>query len=99
MTLSFAPFLSDEENPKEFAATAPTTDTPAVDEPPSQEVDPAAKSSKAPRVHVKKVAPVRSSKRVKKSSDAGASLEAHRSTSSSNDVHHRIGIFTSTFAF
>jgi hypothetical protein len=97
MILSFAPFLSDEENPKEFAAAAPTTDTPAVDEPPSQEVDQAAKSSKAPRVHVKKVAPVRSSKRVKKLSDVGASLEAHRSTSSSNDVREHTGIFTSIF--
>jgi hypothetical protein len=47
MTLPFASFLSDEENPKRFAAAAPITDTPVVDEPPSQEVDPAAKSPKA----------------------------------------------------
>jgi hypothetical protein len=98
VTLSFAPFLSDEENPKRFAAAAPITDTPIVDEPPSQEVNPAAKSSKALRKHVKKVVDVRSSKRVKKSSDAGASLEAHQSTSSSNDVREYTGIFTSAFA-
>jgi hypothetical protein len=60
MTLSFASFLSDEENPKRFAA-----DAPIVDEPPSQEVDPAAKSPKAPKKPVKKVVTVRSSKRVK----------------------------------
>jgi hypothetical protein len=98
MTLSFAPFLSDEENPKRFATVAPITNTPVVDEPPSQEVDPAAKSPKAPKKPVKNVVAVRSSKRVKKSSDAGASLEAHQSTSSSDDVREYTGIFNSTFA-
>jgi hypothetical protein len=98
MTLSFAPSLSDEENPKRFTAAAPITDTPVVDEPPSQEVDPVAKSSKAPRKPAKKVVAIHSSKRVKKSSDAGASLEAHQSTSSSNDVREYTIIFTSTFA-
>jgi hypothetical protein len=98
VTLSVALFLSDEENPKKFAVVAPITDTPVVDEPPSQEVDPAAKSSKAPRKPVKKVVVVRSSKHVKKSSDAGASLEAHQSTSSSDDVSEITGIFTSAFA-
>jgi hypothetical protein len=96
--LSVAPFLSDEENPKRFAAAAPITDTPIVDEPPSQEVDLAAKSPKALRKPVKKVVAVRSSKRVKKLSDTGASLEAHQSTSSSNDVREYTGIFTSAFA-
>jgi hypothetical protein len=76
MTLPFAPFLSDEENSKRFAA-APITDTPVVDEPPSQEVDPAAKSPKASKKPMKKVVTFRSSKRLKKSSDAGATLEAH----------------------
>jgi hypothetical protein len=98
MALSFAPFLSDEENPKRFAAAAPITDDPVFDEPPSQEVDPAAKSPKAPRKPVRKVVAVRSSKRVKKSSDAGASLEVHQSISSSDDVREYTGIFTSTFA-
>jgi hypothetical protein len=93
MTLPFAPFLSDEENPKRFAAAVPFTDTPVVDEQPSQEVDPAAKSLKAS----KKVVTVRSSKRLKKSSDAGATLEAHQSTSSSDDVCEHTCIFTSTF--
>jgi hypothetical protein len=98
VTLSVALFLSDEENPKRFAAAAPITDTPVVDEPPSQEVDPAAKSSKAPRKPVKKVVDVHSSKRMKKSSDAGASLEAHQSTSSSDNVREYTGTFASTFA-
>jgi hypothetical protein len=97
MSLPCAPFLSDEENPKRFAA-APITDTPVVDEPPSQEVDPASKSPKASKKPMKKVVTVCSSKRLKKSSDAGATLEAHQSTSSSDDVRERIGIFTSTFA-
>jgi hypothetical protein len=98
MTLSFAPFLSDEENPKRFAAATPITDTHVVDEPLSEEVDPAAKSPKALRKPVKKIVVVRSSKRVKKSSDANASLEAHQSTSSSDDVREYTSIFTSTFA-
>jgi hypothetical protein len=98
VTLSVALFLSDEKNLKRFAAAAPITDTLVVDEPPSQEVDPAAKSSKALRKPVKKVVAVRSSKRMKKSSDTGASLEAHQSTSSSDDVREYTGTFTSTFA-
>jgi hypothetical protein len=43
MTLSFSPFLTDEEDPKRFAAAAPITDTLVINEPPPQEVDPAAK--------------------------------------------------------
>jgi hypothetical protein len=65
MILYFAPFLSDEENLKRFAA-APIADTPVVDEPSAQEVDAAAKSPKALRKPVKKVVTVRSSKRLKK---------------------------------
>jgi hypothetical protein len=98
VTLSVALFLSDEESPKKFAAAAPITDTLVVDEPPSQEVDPAVKSSKVPRKPVKKVVAVRSSKCVKKSSDADASLEAHQSTSSSDDVCVCTAMLTSTFA-
>jgi hypothetical protein len=97
MTLPFAPFLSDEENLKRFATAAPITDTPIVDEPPSQEVDPAAKSLKASKKPMKKVVTVRTSKHLKKSSDAGATLEAHQSTSSSDDGREHTGIFSSTF--
>jgi hypothetical protein len=97
MTLPFDPFLSVEENPKRFVA-APITDTPVVDEPPSQEVDPAAKSPKASKKPMKKVVTVHCSKRLKKSSDASATLEAHQSISSSDDVREHTGIFTSTFA-
>jgi hypothetical protein len=98
MTLSFSPFLSDEENPKRFAAAAPITDTPVVNKLPSQEVDPVAKSPKALKKPMKKVVTVRSSKRLKKSADAGATLEAHQSTSSSDDVREHTNIFASTFA-
>jgi hypothetical protein len=90
---TFCFLFSDEENPKRFAAVTPATDTPAIDEPPSQEVDPAVKSPKAPRAPVKKVVATRGSKHAKKSTDAGASLEAHRSTSSSDDVRVDTGIF------
>jgi hypothetical protein len=90
---TFCFLFSDEENPKRFAAAAPATDTPAIDEPPSQEADPAVKYSKAPRAPVKKIVATRGSTRVKKSTNAGASLEAHRSTSSSDDVHVDTGIF------
>jgi hypothetical protein len=91
-------FVSDEENPKRFAAATPITDTPVIDEPPPQEVGPAAKYSKASRKPVKKVVDVRSSPCVKKLSDAGASLEAHQSTGSSDDVREYTGTFTSSFA-
>jgi hypothetical protein len=91
-------FLSDEENPKRFVVAAPITDTPVIDEPPPQEVGPAAKSSKASRKPVKKVVDVCSSPHVKKLSDVGASLEAHQSTGSSDDVREYTGTFTSSFA-
>jgi hypothetical protein len=98
MTLSFSPFLSDEENPKRFTAAVPITDTLVSDEPPPQEVDPVAKSQKALKKPTKKVVSVRSSGRLKKASDDGATLEAHQSTSSSDDVRKHTVIFTSTFA-
>jgi hypothetical protein len=97
MTLSFSPFLSDEGNLKRFAAAAPITDTLVINEPSPQEVEPAAKPQKASKKATKKVVNVRSSGRLKKASDAGATLEAHQSTSSSNDVRKHTVIFTSTF--
>jgi hypothetical protein len=96
MTLSFSPFLRDEENPKRFAAT-PIADTLVINKQPPQEVDPAAKPQKASKKPIKKVVSVRSSGRLKKVSDAGATLEAHQSTSSFDDVRKHTVIFTSTF--
>jgi hypothetical protein len=90
---TFCFLSSDKEDPKKFAATAPVTDTPVINEPPSQEVDPVVKFPKAPKAPVKKVVATRGSKRVKKSTDIGASLETHRSTSSSYDVRVDAGIF------
>jgi hypothetical protein len=98
MTLSFSFFLSDEENPKRFAAEAPITDTLVINEPPPQEVDPAAKPQKALKKPTKKVVTVRSSGCLKKTSDAGATLEAHQSTSSSDDARKHTIVFTSIFA-
>jgi hypothetical protein len=97
MILSFSPFLSEEEDPKRFA-TAPITDTLVINEPPPQEVDPAAKPQKASKKPTKKVVSIRHSGRLKKASDTGAILEAHQSTSSFNDVRKHTVIFTSTFA-
>jgi hypothetical protein len=53
------------------------------------------KSPKAPRAPVKKVIATRGSTCAKKSTNAGASLEAHRSTSSSDDVRAAAGTFSS----
>jgi hypothetical protein len=69
-TLCF--FFSDNEDPKKFVATAPVTDAPAVDEPPSQE---AAMVPKSPEAAAKK-AGSRASKRLKKASAASTSLDA-----------------------
>jgi hypothetical protein len=97
MTLYCSPFVSDEEDPKRFAATAPIDDTLIINEPPPQEVDPAAKPQKASKKPTKKVVTVRSSRRLQKAFDAGATLEAHQSISSSDDVRKHTVIFTSTF--
>jgi hypothetical protein len=98
MTLSFSLFLSDEENPKRFAAEAPITDTLVINEPPPQEVDPAAKPQKISKKPTKKVVPIRSSGRLKKAFDFSATLEAHQSTNSSDDVRKHTVVFTSIFA-
>jgi hypothetical protein len=87
---------SDNEDPKRDATTAPYAETRAADEPSVQEVEPVVKSSKAPKASkapVKKPVATRGSKRLKKSTDAYASLEIHQSTSSSDDVRVDPGIF------
>jgi hypothetical protein len=89
-SLAFCFLCSDNEDPKRDAATAPSAETMAADEPSLQEVDPVVKS---PKAHVKKVVATRGSKHLKKSTDAGASLETHWSTSSSDDVRVDTGIF------
>jgi hypothetical protein len=97
MTLSCSPFVSDTEDPKRFATASPIDDTLIVNEPPPQDVDPAAKPQKSSKKPTKKVVTVRSSRRLQKASDAGATLEAYQSTSSSDDVCKHTVIFTSTF--
>jgi hypothetical protein len=86
---------SDNEDPKRDATTAPSSDTRAADEPSVQEVEPVMKSAKAPRASkapIKKPVATRGSKHLKKSTDAGASLEIHQSASSSDDVRVGPGI-------
>jgi hypothetical protein len=92
--LAFCLLCSDNEDPKRDAATAPSAETMAADEPSVQEVEPIVKFPKAPKAPVKKVVATCDSKRLKKSTDAGASLEIHQSTSSSDDVRVDPGIFT-----
>jgi hypothetical protein len=78
--LAFCFLCSDNEDPKRDAATAPSSETMAADEPSVQEVEPVAKCSKAPKASkapIKKPVPTRASKRSKKSTDAGASREIH----------------------
>jgi hypothetical protein len=88
---------SDNEDPKRDATTAPSAETRAADEPSVQEVEPVVKPSMAPKASkapVKKPASTCGSKHLKKSTDAGASLEAHQSTSSSGDVRVDTGMFS-----
>jgi hypothetical protein len=80
--LLFCFFFSDDEDPKKFAATAPVTDAPIVDEPPSQE---AAVVPKSPKAAAKK-ASFRASKRLKKASTASTSLNAPRPVIPTDDV-------------
>jgi hypothetical protein len=72
------------------AATAPSAEAMVADEPSLQEVAPVVKSSKDP---IKKVTSTRGSKRVRRSIDASASLDTHRSTSSSDDVRNAPDMF------
>jgi hypothetical protein len=79
---TFCFFFSDNEDPKKFAATAPVTDAPIVDEPPSQE---AVVVSKSPEAATKK-AGSRASKRLKKASAASTSFDAPRPVIPTDDV-------------
>jgi hypothetical protein len=85
-SVSFYFLWSDDEDPKRDAATAPSTENTAVEEPPVQEAEPAVKSPKAPRAPIRKVPVAQSTKRSKKSKEADVSLEVHDSMNSPNDV-------------
>jgi hypothetical protein len=76
-SLAFCLLCSDNEDPKRDAATAPSAETMAADEPSVQEVEPVVKSPKAPKAPINKVVATCGSKHLKKSTDAGASLEIH----------------------
>jgi hypothetical protein len=54
-SISFCFLCSDDEDTKRDAATAPSAENIAVDEPPVQEAELAVKSPKAPRGPIKKV--------------------------------------------
>jgi hypothetical protein len=84
---------SDDEDPKRDVATVPSTENITADESPVQEVEPAAKSPKAPRASIKKVSVAWSAKRLKKSKGANISLEPHESRSSPDDVRDDLFVF------
>jgi hypothetical protein len=71
---AFCSLFSDNENPKRDAATASLVDTPAANEPPSQEAAMVVRSLEAP---VKK-ANSRASKHLKKVTVASTSLDTYR---------------------
>jgi hypothetical protein len=77
---------SDDEEPQRDAAAAPSTQAVIADEPSAQETEPAVQAPRTTRASVKKIPVTRSTKRSKKSKEANASLEAHESMISLNDV-------------
>jgi hypothetical protein len=79
---AFCFLCSDNEDPKGGTATASAVDTPASNEPPSQEAGVVVQSPEAP---VKKFNP-RASKRLKKPAMASTSLDTHRPVISADDV-------------
>jgi hypothetical protein len=79
----FYSFCSDNKNPKKRAATAPSIEATAAAEPSFQEAAPVVKLKETP---AKRVPSSRGSKRLKKATDASTSLDAHRPTTSSDDV-------------
>jgi hypothetical protein len=79
---AFCFFCSDNENPKRDTATASAIDTPASNEPPSQEAGAVVQLPKAP---VKKGNP-RASKRLKKAAVASTSLDTHRPVIFADDI-------------
>jgi hypothetical protein len=80
--LLFCFFSSDNEDPKKYAATAPTVDAPVINEPPSQEATVVPNSLEA----ATKKAGSRASKRLKKASTPSTSLDAPRPVISTDDV-------------
>jgi hypothetical protein len=92
-SLSFGFLCSDDEDPKRHATIAPSAENINADGSPAQEVEPTAKSPKAPRTSVKKVPVTRGAKRSKKSKETNISLEPHESRSSPDDVHGDFSLF------
>jgi hypothetical protein len=79
---AFCSLFSDNENLKRDAVTASLVDTPAANEPPSQEAAMVVKSPEAP---VKK-ANSRASKHLKKATVPSTSFDTHRPVGSADDV-------------
>jgi hypothetical protein len=78
--------LSDDEEPKRDAPSAPSTEHVVAQDPPMQETEPAVKLPKVTGASVNKVPVTRSTKRSRKSKDTDVSLEAHEPADSSDDL-------------
>jgi hypothetical protein len=74
---------SDNEDPKKRAATAPSVEATVPNEPSFQEAAPVVKPKETP---AKRVPSSCGSNRLKKATDASTSLDAHRPTTSSDNV-------------
>jgi hypothetical protein len=85
-------FCSDDEEPKRDAASAPSTQDATIDEPPTQETEPAMQAPRVTRASTKKITVSRSTKRSKKSQEADVSLEAREPTGSPDDVSDCIAL-------
>jgi hypothetical protein len=86
---------SDDEEPKRDAASAASTQDATIDEPPTQETEPAVQAPRVTRASTKKITVSRSTKRSKKSQEADVSLEAHEPTGSPDDVSDCIALIFS----
>jgi hypothetical protein len=91
---------SDDEEPKRDSASAPSTQDATIDEPSTQETEPAVQAPRVTRASTKKIIVSRSTKRSKKSQEADVSLETHEPTGSPDDVSDCIAlIFLAPFIY
>jgi hypothetical protein len=80
---------NDDEDPQPDVMDAPSPQAAVPDKPSMQETELSAEAPRVTRSSIKKVAVSRSTKRQKKSKEADISLEAHKPTSSLDDVSDR----------
>jgi hypothetical protein len=77
---------SDDEEPQKDVVDAPSNRAATPDEPSAHEVEPAVQAPRTTWSSIKKIPVTQSTKRSKKSKEADASLKAHESAVSPDDV-------------